>query len=166
MLLGVLIGGSGAATVAGASELQQPPTSYPLCTGIQLAGFPWTHKAFGRAIPGIGLRNMSLSICRVAGFPRVRVYESTGRLARIRIERHMFADTKIYAYTVTPGSAVFFAFYGNPPRGEFDRSCIGISQIDILLPDDAHPIDVTLASGTCGDHMTVSQMFAAGELSL
>ncbi len=108
---------------------------------------------------------MTLSACRVAGFPTVRAYEATGRLAPVRIERHMFADTKIYAYTVTPGSAVFFALYGNAPKGEYDRSCVGISQIDVVLPRDSRAIDVTIATGTCGGRMTISQMFPVSELS-
>ena len=77
----------------------------------------------------------------------------------------MFADDRIYAYTVTPGAALFFALYGNPPRGEFDRTCIGIGQVDIVLPGDSRAIDVTLASGTCGGKLTVSQIFPVGELA-
>jgi hypothetical protein len=108
---------------------------------------------------------MTLAPCRVAGFPLVRAYEPTGRPAKIQIERRMFADDRIYAYTVMPGSAVFFALYGNPPHGEYDRSCVGIGQVDIVLPGDTRAIDVTLASGTCGGKLTVSQIFPVAELA-
>jgi hypothetical protein len=130
-----------------------------------LAGFPWTHPAFGKSIPGIALRNMTLSTCRVAGFPEIRAYEPSGRLANIAVKRSFFLDSKLYAYAVTPGAAVFFALYGNPPRGEFDRDCVGIGQIDVRLPGSDRPIDVTLATGTCGRRLTVSQFFPAAELS-
>ncbi len=148
-----------------AGQLQQPPTSYPLCTSASLAGFPWTHPAFGKQIPGIALRNMTLSTCHVAGYPRLRAYTASGRLAPIRFERRPFIDTRIYAYSVTPGSAVFFAFYGNPPSGEFDRSCVGITQVDLTLPDDRGPIDVTISTGTCGGTINYSQIFPVAELS-
>ncbi len=149
---------------ATAGQLQQPPASYPLCTSDDLAAFPWTHPAYGKQIPGIALRNMSLSICRVAGFPQLRAYESTGRLARIRFVRKPFIDTRIYAYSVTPGSAVFFALYGNAPHGEYDRNCVGITQLDIVLPDDLRAIDVTISTGTCGGTINYSQMFPVSEL--
>lgn len=148
-----------------AGQLQQPPTSYPLCTSSDLAAFPWTHPAYGKQIPGIALRNMSLSICRVAGFPKVRAYVSTGQLAPIRFVRKPFIDTRIYAYSVTPGSAVFFALYGNAPHGEYDRSCVGINQLDIVLPQDNRAIDVAISTGTCGGTINYSQMFPVSELA-
>ncbi len=148
-----------------AAELEQSPSHYPPCTGETLAGFPWTHQAFGKSIPGIALRNVTLAPCRVAGFPQIRAYETTGQLALLHIEQKMFIDTTIYAYTVTPGSAVFFALYGQAPRGQFDRSCVGIGQIDVLLPGDRQPIDVTVASGTCGGRLTESQIFPVAELA-
>ncbi len=147
-----------------AAELQQPPTSYPLCTATELAGFPWMHVAYGKAIPGIALRNMSLSICRAVGFPELRAYTESGKQAAIRFERRPFLDTKLFAYTVTPGSAVFFAFYGEPPSGEFDRNCVGITQLDIVLTGDRRAIDVTISSGTCGGRMFYSQIFPVSEL--
>jgi hypothetical protein len=150
---------------SGAGQLEQPPTFYPPCTAGALAGFPWTHPAFGKSIPGIALRNMSLSTCRVAGYAELRAYTSTGAPAPVRFERRPFIDKRIYAYSVRPGSAVFFAFYGQAPKGEFDRSCVGITQVDVLLPGDRHPIDVTLSTGTCGGRMSYSQMFPASELS-
>jgi hypothetical protein len=155
----------GAAAASGASQLQQPPTSYPLCTAAALAGFPWTHPAFGKSIPGIALRNMSLSTCRVAGYPELRAYLATGRVAPIRFERQPFIDKRIYAYSVTPGAAVFFTFYGRAPSGEFDRSCVGITQLDVVLPGDPHAIDVTISTGTCGGRMSYSQMFPVSELT-
>ncbi len=130
-----------------------------------LAGFPWTHAAFGKAIPGIALRNMSLSICRVAGYPELRAYTSTGRPAPVRFVRRPFIDTRVYAYTVTPGSAVFFAFYGQAPSGEFDRSCVGIAQVDVILPGERDAIDVTMSTGTCGGRMSYSQLFPVSELA-
>jgi hypothetical protein len=148
-----------------ASQLQQAPGYYPLCTSDQLAGFPWTHAAYGKSIPGIALRNMSLSICRVVGYPELRAYLSTGQLAPIQFERAPFIDKHIYAYSVIPGAAVFFAFYGHPPSGEFDRSCMGITQLDIVLPNDRRPVDVTLSTGTCGGRMSYSQMFPVSELA-
>jgi len=154
-----------AAAPGGSSELQQPPTSYPLCTAASLAGFPWTHPAFGKHIPGIALRNMSLETCRVAGYPELRAYTLSGQPAKIRFERAPFIDTRVYAYSVTPGSALFFALYGHPPRGEFDRNCVGIVQLDVFLPQDQHPIDVTISSGTCGGRMSYSQIFPVSELS-
>ncbi len=150
---------------AAASQLQQPPTSYPLCTANSLAGFPWTHPAFGHAVPGIALRNMSLETCRVAGYPELRAYVASGARAPIEFVRAPFLDTRIYAYTVVPGAAVFFALYGHPPRGEFDRSCVGITQVDVTLPDDTRAIDVTMSTGTCGGRMSYSQLFPASELS-
>jgi hypothetical protein len=158
LLLTLSAGGS-------AAELQQPPTSYPLCTAASLAGFPWTHRAFGKSIPGIGLRNITLETCRVAGYPQVRAYTTSGQLADIRFERQPFIDTKIYAYSVTPGAAVFFALYGHPPRGEFDRSCLGIGQVDVTLPQATRPIDITMSTGTCGGRMSYSQIFPVGELA-
>ncbi len=149
---------------AGAFELAQPPTYYPPCTAASLAGFPWIHRAFGHAIPGIALRNISLHSCRVAGFPAVRAYQADGTRANLQVQHQMFIDTKIFAYTVTPGSAVFFALYGQAPHGEFDRSCVGISQFDVLV-GDRRPIDVVVASGTCGGRLTLSQMFPVAELS-
>jgi hypothetical protein len=146
--------------------LQQPPTGYPLCTAATLAGFPWTHPAFGKSIPGIALRNMSLRTCRVAGYPKLRAYTPSGRPAAVRFERQPFIDTRIYAYSVTPGSAVFFALYGHPPSGDFDRSCVGIAQVDVVLPGDLRAIDVTISTGTCGGRMFYSQMFPASELAL
>jgi len=148
-----------------AAQLQQPPTSYPLCTADQLAGFPWTHPAFGKQIPGVALRNMSLAICRIAGYPTLHAYQSSGEAAPIRFERKPFIDKRIYAYSVVPGAAVFFAFYGHPPKGEFDRNCVGITQLDVLLPDGGRSIDVTLSTGTCGGRMSYSQMFPVEELS-
>jgi len=150
---------------AAAAQLQQPPTSYPLCTADSLAGFPWTHHAFGHAIPGIALRNMTLSTCRVAGYPEVRAYEASGRPAAVDFVRTPFLDRYIYAYTVVPGAAVFFAFYGQAPKGEFDRNCVGITQVDVTLPDDTRAIDITMSTGTCGGRMSVSQMFPVSELS-
>jgi hypothetical protein len=150
---------------AAAAQLQGAPASYPLCTADQLAGFPWTHPAFGKQLPGIALRNMSLEICRVAGYPTLRAYESSGEPAPIRFERTPFIDQRIYAYSVVPGAAVFFALYGHPPRGEFDRSCLGITQLDVLLPNDPHAIDVTLSSGTCGGRLSYSQLFPVAELA-
>jgi hypothetical protein len=147
------------------AELQQPPTSYPLCTAQTLAGFPWTHPAFGKSIPGIALRNMSLATCRVAGFPSLRAYVASGRPAPVRFERQPFIDTRLYAYSVTPGSAVFFTLYGHPPSGEFDRNCVGISQVDVLLPGEDRPIDVTMSTGTCGGRMSYSQIFPVSELA-
>jgi hypothetical protein len=108
---------------------------------------------------------MSLTTCRVAGYVRLRAYTSSGAAAAIDFVRTPFLDTRTYAYTVTPGAAVFFTLYGQPPRGEFDRSCVGIAQIDIRLPEDTEPIDVTLSTGTCGGRMSYSQMFPAAELS-
>jgi hypothetical protein len=155
-----------AATAAGdAGQLEQPPTSYPLCTADAVAGFPWTHPAFGKSIPGIAVRNMSLSTCRVAGYPTVRAYTSTGAVAPVRFERQPFIDKRIYAYSVNPGAAVFFAMYGHPPKGEFDRSCVGINQIDVFLPGERQAIDVTISTGTCGGRMSYSQMFPVSELS-
>jgi hypothetical protein len=151
---------------SGAAQLQQPPADYPPCAPAALAGFPWTHTAFGRDVPGIALRNMSLTICRVAGFPTLRAYTLSGHLAPIVFERKPFIDTRIYAYSITPGSAVFFAFYGNAPRGEFDRSCVGITQVDVVLPGQHDAIDVTMSSGTCGGRMFYSQVFPISELSL
>jgi hypothetical protein len=148
-----------------AAQLQQAPTSYPLCTADQLAGFPWTHPAFGKQIPGIALRNMSLAICRVAGYPTLRAYELSGKPAPIRFEPTPFIDKRIYAYSVIPGTAVFFAFYGHPPKNEFDRSCVGITQLDVLLPNGRRSIDVTLSTGTCGGRMSYSQMFPVAELA-
>ncbi len=148
-----------------ASELAQPPTSYPLCTAASLAGFPWTHPAFGKQLPGIALRNMTLSTCRVVGFPELRAYDMAGKRVPIRFERRPFIDTKEYAYRVTPGAAVFFALYGHPPHGEFDRDCVGITQIDVVLAADTHAIDVTMSSGTCGGRMSYSQIFPVAELS-
>jgi hypothetical protein len=153
------------AAPAGAAQLQQPPTSYPLCTAAELAGFPWTHPAFGKDIPGIALRNMSLAACRVAGYPELRAYVSSGQVAAIRFERAPFIDKQIYAYSVLPGAAVFFAFYGHPPSGEFDRSCVGITQLDVFVPGDRRAIDVTLSTGTCGGRMSYSQMFPVSELA-
>lgn len=147
-----------------AAELQQPPTSYPLCTAASLAGFPWTHPAFGKSIPGIALRNMSLQTCRVAGYPELRAYGEGGGPAAIRFERRPFIDTQLYAYAVTPGAAVFFTLYGRRPRGDFDRSCVGITQVDVMLPNDRHAIGVTVSTGTCGGSMQYSQMFPVGEL--
>lgn len=154
-----------AAAGAQASQLEQAPSYYPLCTADQVAGFPWTHVAYGKSIPGIALRNMSLSICRVAGYPDLRAYLSTGARAPVRFEREPFIDKRIYAYSVIPGAAVFFALYGHRPSGEFDRSCVGITQLDIFLPNDRRPIDVTLSTGTCGGRMSYSQMFPVTELS-
>jgi len=151
-------------TAVGA-QLQQPPPSYPLCTAEQLAGFPWTHPAYGKQLPGIALRNMSLEICRVAGYPTLRAYESSGERAPIRFERTPFIDKRIYAYSVLPGAAVFFALYGHPPKGEFDRSCTGLMQLDVFLPNDPRAIDVTLSTGTCGGRMSYSQMFPVAELA-
>jgi hypothetical protein len=108
---------------------------------------------------------MSLATCRVAGYPGLTAYESSGRQANIRFERQPFIDKRIYAYSVNPGSAVFFTFYGHPPSGEFDRSCVGVNQVDILLPQDQHRIDVTISTGTCGGRMSYSQMFPVGELA-
>ncbi len=153
-----------AAAPGSAAQLQQPPTSYPLCTAAALAGFPWTHAAFGKSIPGIALRNMSLAICRVAGYPELRAYVPSGRPAPIRFERTPFIDKRIYAYSVLPGSAVFFALYGHPPKGEFDRSCVGIMQLDVFMPGDRHAIDVTVSTGTCGGRMSYSQIFPVSEL--
>jgi hypothetical protein len=116
-------------------------------------------------IPGIALRNMSLSSCRAVGFPQLRAYIASGRPAAIRFERAPFLDKRIYAYTVTPGSAVFFALYGHPPKGEFDRDCVGITQVDIVLTGDRLPIDVTLSTGTCGGRMSYSQIFPVSELA-
>jgi hypothetical protein len=155
----------GAGVPSGATQLQGEPADYPPCTAASLAGFPWTHPAFGKQIPGIALRNMSLAICRIAGFPELRAYASTGRPAKIVFERKPFIDTRVYAYSVTPGAAVFFAFYGTAPRGEFDRSCIGITQLDVTLPGDHQAIDVTLSTGTCGGRMSYSQIFPVSELS-
>jgi hypothetical protein len=108
---------------------------------------------------------MSLSTCRVAGYPALRAHTMTGALAPVRFERQPFIDKRIYAYSVTPGSAVFFTFYGHPPKGEFDRSCVGINQLDVFVPGDPHAIDVTISTGTCGGRMSYSQMFPASELS-
>ena len=163
--IGVALALFAAAAPAAAAQLEQPPTSYPLCTAAELAGFPWTHPAFGKSIPGIALRNMSLSTCRVAGYPELRAYASTGRVAPIRFERKPFIDKRIYAYSVTPGAAVFFALYGHPPSGEFDRNCIGITQLDVRLPADRTAIDVTVSTGTCGGRMSYSQMFPVSELA-
>jgi len=148
-----------------ATQLQGPPTSYPLCTAAALAGFPWTHPAFGKSIPGIALRNMSLSTCRVAGYPSLRAYVASGRVAPIRLERRPFIDKRMYAYSVIPGAAVFFAFYGHAPSGEFDRSCVGITQVDVFVPGDREAIDVTISTGTCGGSMSYSQMFPVAELA-
>ncbi len=149
---------------ADAGQLQQAPTAYPLCTAESLAGLPWTHPAFGKQLPGIALRNLSLSICRVAGFPTLRAYTSSGRIAPITFVRKPFIDTHTFAYSVTPGSAVFFALYGQAPKGEFDRSCVGVTQVDVTLPADNRPIDVIISSGTCGGRMYYSQMFPVSEL--
>jgi hypothetical protein len=150
---------------AAGAQLQQAPTSYPLCTADQLAGFPWTHPAYGKQIPGIALRNMSLSICRIAGYPALRAYAATGRPAPIRFARAPFIDKRVYAYSVIPGAAMFFALYGRAPHGEFDRSCVGITQVDVFLPDERRPIDVTLSTGTCGGTMSYSQIFPVSELA-
>jgi hypothetical protein len=116
-------------------------------------------------IPGIALRNMSLATCRVAGFPTLHAYAPSGQPLAIRFERRPFIDTVLYAYSVTPGAAVFFALYGDPPRGEFDRDCVGIDQIDVTLPGADHAIGVTMSTGTCGRHMSYSQIFPVSELS-
>ena len=86
-------------------------------------------------------------------------------VAPIRFERAPFIDKTIYAYTIIPGAAAFFALYGHAPSGEFDRSCMGITQLDIFLPNDRLPIDVTLSTGTCGGRMSYSQMFPVSELA-
>ena len=159
ILLALIVCRTGAA-----SELQQLPTSYPLCTAASLAGFPWLHRAFGRSLPGIALRNMSLSTCRVAGYPALRAFQTSGQPAHLEFMRTPFIDQRIYAYSVTPGAAVFFTLYGHPPHGEFDRSCVGIGQLDIVLPGDVHAIDVVVSTGTCGGRMSFSQFFPVGEL--
>jgi hypothetical protein len=156
---------SACAAPGAAAQLQQVPADYPPCTAAVLAGFPWTHPAFGKQLPGIALRNMSLAICRVAGFPALRAYTSSGKLAPIVFVRKPFIDTQTYAYSVTPGSAVFFAFYGNAPSGEFDRSCVGITQVNVVIEGQHDPIDVTMSSGTCGGRMYYSQIFPVSELS-
>jgi hypothetical protein len=163
--MAVAFGMLATAAPGAASQLQGPPTSYPLCTAGVLAGFPWTHPAFGKSIPGVALRNMSLATCRVAGYPQLRAYVASGRPAPIRFERQPFIDKRLYAYSVTPGAAVFFAFYGHPPSGEFDRSCVGITQLDVIVPGGREAIDVTLSSGTCGGRMSYSQMFPVSELA-
>jgi hypothetical protein len=147
-----------------ASELQQQPTSYPLCTAASLAGFPWTHPAYGKEIPGIALRNMSLATCRVAGYPELRAFAATGERIDVRFVRVPFIDKQLFAYSVTPGNAVFFALYGRPPRNEFDRTCVGIGQIDVTLPGDDRSIDVTMSTGTCGGQLSYSQIFPVSEL--
>lgn len=147
------------------SELAQAPVSYPLCAANALAGFPWTHPAFGKRLPGIALRNMTLSTCRIIGFPRIEAFSDDGRHLSLQIDRRMFADTKPFAYSVTPGSAVFFALYGNPPRGEFDQTCVGIARYDVRILHDPNPIKITIATGTCGGRLTVSQIFPVGELT-
>ncbi len=150
---------------ANGSELQQPPADYPLCTAASLAGFPWTHPAFGKQLPGVALRNMTLATCRIAGYPTLRAYGSAGKALALRFERRPFIDDTVYAYSVTPGSAVFFALYGQPPKGEFDRSCVAIAQLDVTLPGDDRSIDVTLSTGTCGGRMSYSQIFPVAELT-
>jgi hypothetical protein len=164
-LIALVCGLLAAPAPGGAAQLEQPPTHYPLCTAAVLAGFPWTHPAFGKSIPGIALRNMSLATCRVAGYPELRAYLSSGRTAPVRFERRPFIDKRIYAYSVTPGSAVFFALYGHPPKGEFDRSCMGITQFDVFVTGDRAAIDVTDSAGTCGGRMSYSQMFPVSELA-
>jgi hypothetical protein len=146
------------------AELQLPPADYPLCKANSLAGFPWIHPAFGKKIPGIALRNMTLETCRVAGFPRLRAYGDAGQILPIDFVRVPFIDTRIYAYSVRPGAAVFFTMYGKAPRNEFDRTCTSIAQVDVRVPQDDTPIDVTISTGTCGGRISYSQMFPVSEL--
>jgi hypothetical protein len=162
LLLALCLG----ATAVGARAADAPVIGVPACTGLELAPEPWTHREYGRDIPGVALRNTSLRTCRVAGFPAVRFYLTTGKLARVKVVQKYLLDNRTYTYVIVPGNSAFFAMYGQPPNGEFDRSCQGFSQADIKLPANARWIQLDLNSGTCGGIMTVSQIFPIDDLSL
>ncbi len=107
---------------------------------------------------------MTLATCRIAGYPRLRAYGDSGRQLPLVFVRAPFIDTHVYAYSVRPGAAVFFAMYGKAPRNEFDRSCVGIAQVDVRVPHDDTPIEVTMSTGTCGGRISYSQIFPVSEL--
>ncbi|MFN2461034.1 MAG: DUF4232 domain-containing protein [Candidatus Velthaea sp.] len=138
---------------------------YPRCTAAQLAAFPFSHRTYGHVLPGIGLRNISLATCSVAGFPSVAAYDARGRRARLSVDRAPFLDTQPVTYAVAPSRAVFFALYGRPPkhRGDFS-DCRQFQQIAVGVPDAGTPIRLPFSLATCGGRIAVSQIFPVNEL--
>jgi hypothetical protein len=97
------------ATAVCARAADAPVIGVPACTGLELAPEPWTHREYGHDIPGVALRNTSLRTCRVAGFPAVRFYLTTGKLARVKVVQKYLLDNRTYTYVIVPGNSAFFA---------------------------------------------------------
>jgi hypothetical protein len=151
---------------ARAAEIPVDANRYLRCRADQLGALPWTHRAYGHDIPGIALRNMSLSICRIWGIPSVTVYDSDGKPVKVTFTRKVLFDKQPdIVYAIAPSQAVFFAFYGQAGNGPFDRSCALYNQLGITPASADAPIPLTMNAGTCGHHFTISQVFPVAELS-
>lgn len=148
------------------SEIAVAPRLYPPCLARDVAGLPWTHRAYGRDIPGVAIRNLSLATCSIWGFPKIRVYDiDDSTIATTLAKKTLFDKNPNIVYAIEPAQAAFFAFYGHAGNGPFDRSCALYNRIAVFLASDPnHGIDVTMNAGTCGKRFTVSQIFTVAEL--
>ena len=141
------------------------------CQAGQLSGsIPSSVAAMGSVRAVVDLRNTSAEDCRLLGYPRLQLIGTRGQKLPTwsgPAQAMMFPDIPPHLVALVRGATASFDIdYGDNPGGNpavpYAKACPPAPRLEVFLPGDAQPLDVTANISPCGGGMAVSPFVPGG----
>ncbi len=126
--------------------------------------------AMGSVRVVVDLRNTSAEDCRLFGYPRLQLIGTRGQKLPTwsgPAPAMMFPDIPPHLVALVRGATASFDIdYGDNPVGgptvPYAKACPPAPRLEVFLPGNAQPLDVTANIAPCGGGMTVSPFVPGG----